>query len=332
MADTGVPGIEEVLEPDLPIVDCHHHLWDRPGGPYLLPQLLEDIGNGHRVVSTVFVQCRSMYREGTPEPMAAIGETEFVNGIAAMSASGQYGAIRACSGIVGAADMMTGEDVRSVLEAHVAAGNGRFRGIRQITAWDSDPALAIAGYSVTSKMLEQPAFRKGLDCLAALNLSFDALVFHHQLSELTAAARACPETTIIVNHLGLPLGVGPYASRRSDVFDAWRHGLQDLASCPNVMMKVGGLSMGFFGLRSSLSEVASSVALAAVWKPFIETAIEAFGADRCMLESNFPVDKVGCSYTTLWNAFKHVTAAYSPDEKADLYHRAAQRAYRLAAL
>jgi L-fuconolactonase len=323
---------EEVIEPGLPIIDPHHHLWNHPGNGYLLPELLADVGSGHNIISTVFMECRSMYREGGDPDMAPVGETEFVNGIAAMSASGGYGRTRICEGIVGHANLTLGSKARQILEALKVAGGGRFRGIRHITTWHADPNAAISAILAPPGTLETAAFREGFACLEPLGLSFDAWVYHTQLDELTGLARKFPGTTIVMNHVAGPINVGPYAGKREEVFADWQAKVRTLATCPNVSMKLGGLGMRLFGFNfHEATKPPSSEQLAQAWRPYIEACIEAFGPNRCMFESNFPVDKGTCSYQVLWNAFKRISAKASADEKAALYRKTAARVYRLKA-
>jgi L-fuconolactonase len=320
---------EPALEPGLPIVDPHHHLWDRPGWRYLLPELLADTGQGHNVVATVFVQCRAMHRADGPEEFRPVGETEFVNGIAAMSASGGYGPTRVCAGIVGHVDLTIGARAREVLEAHIRAGGGRFRGIRHISAWDPDPVIMNPAYTPPEDMLARPGFRQGFAQLGELGLSFDAWLYHPQIHWLTGLARAFPETPIVLDHVGGPLGIRGYAGRREEVFAAWKASMAELAGCPNVHVKLGGLGMRIngFGFEEA-AEPPSSDTLAAAWKPWIETTIALFGARRCMFESNFPVDKGSYGYGVFWNACKKLAAGASA-EKAALFSGTAARFYKL---
>ncbi len=321
---------EAILEPELPIVDPHHHLWDRPDWRYLLPELLADINSGHKITATVFIQCRAFHRVAGQEEMKPVGETEFVNGVAAMSASGQYGPARICGGIVSHANLALGAHVEPVLQAHIRAGGGRFRGIRHISAWDADPATLNPGNPAPQGLFGQPAFREGLRTLAALDLSFDAWLYHPQIPELTALSRAVPEARIVLDHVGGPLAIGSYAGKQQDVFAAWRPAIRELATCPNVHVKLGGLGMRINGFGfDTQPEPPSSEQLAAAWKPYIETAIEAFGARRCMFESNFPVDKGSYSYAVGWNAFKRLAAGASAAENADLFSGTATRFYGL---
>jgi L-fuconolactonase len=322
---------EEALDPALPIVDPHHHLWDRPDWRYLLPDLLADTNQGHNIVATVFVQCRAMHRAGGAEAMKPVGETEFVNGIAAMSASGGYGPTRVCEGIVGHVNLQIGAEARQVLEAHIRAGGGRFRGIRHITAWDPDPVVMNPAYQPPRDILFREDFRAGFAQLAPLGLSFDAWLYHPQIPDLTALARAFPETPIVLDHVGGPLGIRGYAGRRDAVFADWRAAMTELASCPNVHIKLGGLGMRInaFGFEEA-AEPPSSDMLVAAWKPYIDTTLGLFGARRCMFESNFPVDKGSYGYGVFWNACKKLAAGASAEEKTALFSGTAQRFYKLA--
>jgi predicted TIM-barrel fold metal-dependent hydrolase len=323
---------EEILDPALPIVDPHHHLWDRPGWRYLLPELLADLDSGHNVVATVFLQCRAMHRAGGPEEMKPVGETEFVNGIAAMSASGGYGKTRICEGIVGYADLRLGARVTPVLEAHLRAAGERFKGIRHITAWDAHEPLRNPAFEMPPKLMADGKFREGFARLAPMGLSFDAWLMHPQIDELTDLARVFPETKIVLNHVGGPIGMGPYAGRRDEIFKTWSSSIRALAACPNAFVKLGGLGMRLngFGFEAK-PEPPSSDELAAAWRPYVETAIAAFGPKRSMFESNFPVDKGSYSYAVFWNACKKLTKGVSAGERADLFSGTAARFYRLEA-
>jgi len=321
---------EPALDPGQKIVDPHHHLWDRPGWRYLLDDILADIRSGHDIRATVFVQARAMHRAAGPEAMKPVGETEFANGIAAMCASGGYGDVRVCAGIVGFADLMLGAAVQPVLEAHVAAGGGRFRGIRHIATWDEDPALLNPAYMPPEDMMASDVFRAGFARLAPLGLSFDAWIYFHQIPRLTALARAFPETPIVLDHCGGILGIGRYEGRRDAVFAEWQRVMRDLATCPNGRVKLGGLGMRLpgFGFEDAATPP-DSATLAAAWKPWTESCIALFGTDRCMFESNFPVDKGSYGYGAGWNAFKRIAGHASAAEKADLFWRSATNFYRL---
>jgi len=326
---------EVVLDPALPIIDPHHHLWDTPQrGLYFLPEFLKDaIGGGHNIVSTVFLECHAMYRKDGPETMAPVGEVEFVRGIAAQAASGNYGKVRVAEGIVGWADLMLGARVRDTLEAQIEAGGGRFRGIRHGLAWDGSDAVGkFASRYVEPDRGRNPVFREGLAHLGKLNLSFESWQYHPQLPGAIELARAFPDTTMILNHVGGVLGVGPYRGRREEIVAEWRKNIAELAKCPNMNVKLGGMGMTSFGFDFHERDVPpSSEDLAAAWRQFVEPCIEAFGAERCMFESNFPPDKHSCGYTELWNAFKLLTRNASADEKKALFSGTAARVYRLQA-
>jgi L-fuconolactonase len=321
---------EEPLEPELPIVDPHHHLWEFPTSRYLLPELLADTGSGHRIESTVFVECTAFYRADTPPELAVIGETEFVNGAAAMAASGRYGATRACAGIVGYADLTRGAAVEVVLAAHVAAGNGRFRGIRHAAGWDASDAIHNSHTHPPRGLFGTKEFREGFARLARFGLSFDAWLYQPQLDDLIDLARAFPDQPIVLDHVGGALGIGPYAGRRDEIFREWQGQIRALGQCPNVHMKLGGMGMKICGFDFHKRPAPpSSEELAGLWRPYVETCIAAFGVERCMFESNFPVDKVSCSYAVLWNAFKRLAKGATAAEKSALFRNTARRFYRL---
>ncbi|HXP72943.1 MAG TPA: amidohydrolase family protein [Stellaceae bacterium] len=322
--------VEEAIEPERPIVDPHHHLWDRQQR-YLFDELLKDLDTGHNILATVYLQCGSMYRADGDPAYASVGETEFVNGVAAMSASGGYGKLRACAGIVGHADLRRlGAAVEPILEAHLRAGGGRFRGIRNSSVWDADTSIVTTPAPPPRGLLGDARFREGFARLAKFGLSFDAWLYHPQIGELAALARVFPDTTIVLDHVGAPLGVGAYKGRRAEVFEAWRASIRDIARCPNVNVKLGGLGMKVmgFGFEEKRCPPASDE-LAREWRPYLETCIDAFGTGRAMFESNFPVDKQSCSYAVLWNAFKRFAATYSEAEKHALFVGTACRVYRI---
>ena len=323
---------EEIIEPDLPIVDPHHHLVNRPEtGRYLLPELLADIGTGHNITASVYLEWLSMYRAEGAVELRPVGEIEFANGVAAMSASGTYGETRVCAGIVGYADLALGAPVERLLEAMIGAGGGRFRGIRFITASHPDQAAWGSAIIRPEGLLMDPKLREGFSRLAPLGLSFDAWMYHTQLEDLVDLARAFPQTPIVLDHVGGAIGLGPYAGKRDEVFAEWGGKIRELAACPNVHIKLGGLGMRMFGFTLHTRELPpSSEELAAAWRPYIETCIAAFGPDRAMFESNFPVDKGSCSYAALWNVFKRITAGCSAAEKQALFAGTATKFYRLS--
>ncbi len=318
---------EDILEPELPICDPHHHLWDFPTSRYLLPELRDDIGSGHNVVSTVFMECGSMYRASGPEAMKPVGETEFVNGIAAMSASGAYGDARACASIVSFADLNLGAAVGEVLDAHRAVTD-RFSGIRHAASWDASDDVRNSHTDPFQFMLADSRFREGFAELGSRGMTFDAWLYHHQIPELTDLARTFPDQPIIFDHFGGPLGIGPYEGARDAIFEKWRDDVTELSRCPNVVAKLGGIVMAINGFGFHRRErPATSDELVAATARYYDHMIECFGVDRCMFESNFPVDKVSCSYAVLWNAFKKIAAACSATEKAALFHDTAAATY-----
>jgi L-fuconolactonase len=318
---------EDIIDPGLPIVDAHHHLWERPSGRYLLEELRTDLGAGHNVRATVFIQCGYAYRSNGPAELRPLGETEHIAAIASQAVAA--GAPGICAGIVGYCDFRQGAQVDALLEAHVAAGAGRFRGIRQSAGWDAAIVSTTSAVPPRGLLLDS-TFRNGIGRLGKHGLSYECSLYHPQLAELTDLARAFPTLPILANHCGGPIRIGPYADHPTETFAAWRAALRELATCPNVMLKLGGQAMtirGFGWHEAPLPP--SSGELAAAWRPTVETCIEAFGASRCMFESNFPVDKGMCSYPVLWNAFKRLAAECSPEEKMALFHSTAVRFYRL---
>lgn len=321
-------SIEQVVLPDLPVIDSHHHLWVRPGKHYLMDEFARDVNSGHNIVATVFVECGAMYRRSGPLSMRSIGEAEFVAGMAAMSDSGHYGAARICAAFIGAADL-SGPDVDEVLDALGRASGGRFRGIRGAVPWDADATINPGGrpYSPRGLLLDGK-FRAGVARVAARELVYDAWQYHPQLPELCQLADLFPNMPIVVNHCGGPLGKGSYTI--SGTFPVWRSMVMDLARRPNVFMKLGGLSpsrcgFGFERRRRPLQ----AEELTQVWKPYIETCIDAFGPERCMFESNFPPDAVAGSYRTIWNALKLSVSGYSRGELEQLFSGTAKRVYRI---
>jgi len=325
---------EETLEPELRICDPHHHLWiDQPArvAPrYGFDEILADVGCGHNVQSTVFIECAAMYKADGEYAMKPVGETEFVNGIAAMSASGLYGPCRVAAGIVGSVDLTLGAAVEPVLAAHIQAGGGRFRGIRHGVSWDACEELPDIRTKPGQYMLLNESYREGVAQLEKFGLSLDIWCYHPQIPDLADLARAYPGITIILNHFGVPLGVGPYAGHGDEVFEKWKGDVTELAKCDNVMAKLGGINMPENGFGWHMNaKPPSSEELMQATRRYYDYMINLFGIDRCMFESNFPVDSVTCSYNVLWNSFKRFAASYSADEKAKLFHDTARRVYRL---
>jgi predicted TIM-barrel fold metal-dependent hydrolase len=320
---------ETAIDPDLPIIDPHHHFWVKDTAQYIAPEFIADIGDNN-VLATVFIECREHYRPDGDPDFRPVGETEFVLSTAGKRTT-SHGPIEICAGIVGYVDLRIGERAKAVLEAQIEAGKGRFRGIRNISAWHPDPAARGSLANPPPDLLRQPEFRRGFAQLAPLGLSFDAYMYHTQLSDLLDLARVFPSTPIVVDHSGGPLGIGPYRDRRKEVFAAWRASMAEVAESQNVFVKIGGLGLRAFGLNVHEEPLPpTSETLATLWRDTIEACIELFGTKRCMFESNFPVDKGSCSYTAMWNAYKRVTAGYSPTERADLFRDTAARFYKLS--
>ncbi|MFM5953631.1 MAG: amidohydrolase family protein [Novosphingobium sp.] len=337
---------EAILEPELPIIDPHHHLWDlrplmgvfpEPLHPfiaaialspyYTFNELHADATSGHNVIGTVFMECGAFYRAGADEAFKVVGEVEYVNGVAAQSASGLYGDARLCDAIIGHADLRLGSAAGSVLDVLMAA-SPRFKGIRHAAAWNADPDVLGPPFHAPEGLYLDARFREGFAELGKRGLTFDAWLLEPQLGDVLSLARAFPDQTIVLDHCGTPLGMGSYHGKLHERFDTWRSMIHEIAKCPNVNIKLGGLAMSFAGMPDHGPQAGlSSEVLAAMWRPYIETCIEAFGPQRGMFESNYPVDKWGASYSTLWNAFKHLTLGASADEKRALYAGTAARVY-----
>lgn len=326
---------ETALEPELAICDPHHHLWDARKGyvqpRYLIDEMVDDLAGGHNIVSTVFIECGAMFRADGPEPMRCIGETEFVNGIAAMSASGGYGRARIAAAIIGTCDLRIGDQAADVLDAQIAAGNGRFRGIRRGAFWHAAPEIENHRTNPPEGLLLREDFRRGFKHLAPRKLTFEIWCAHTQIPDAVSLARAFPDTTLILDHFGGPCGIGPYAGRADEVFQDWKGKIDELAKCQNVVVKLGGLNMHVNGYAwEKKPKPPTSAELAAATRRYFDYAIEKFGPRRAMFESNFPVDKLSCSYTVLWNSFKLLAKGFSADEKAALFRGTAERVYRIA--
>ena len=338
---------ETILEPGLPIIDPHHHLWDlRPLLPalaevdhpfiqtlrcapyYNFDGLLNDTRTGHNIIGTVFMECGAFYDARRPTELKVVGEVEYVNGVAAQGASGLYGQFAPCAGIVGHADLQRGEKASAVLDALIEAGNGRFRGIRHQAAWDADAEVLGPPFHAPEGLLRQDDFRKGFAELGRRGLTFDAWVLEPQLGDVIELARSFPDQPICLDHCGTPIGIASYRGKLDGNFERWRASIRELAKCENVVVKLGGLGMATCGLPEEGPEAGcDSETLARLWRPYIETCIEAFGPKRAMFESNFPVDRWSATYPVLWNAFKRITADASDDEKAALYAGSAASFY-----
>ncbi len=321
--------IEEPVDPLEEIVDPHHHLWDWPTGTYLLPELHQDTGAGHNVTQTVFVECGAGYRDQGPEYLRPVGEIEFVGQQAELSADTDGAEI---AGIVGFADLTRGNSVEEVLAAQDAEGGGKFRGIRHANAWDRSDQIRESHTKPPPELLAHDDFREGFTKLGEMGFSFDAWMFHPQVEELVDLVAAVPGTPVVLDHLGGPLGIGPYAGARNEVRSTLRPALEALAQHEQVMVKVGGIGMSIYGVGLNRLPVApTSEHVANLWSEDIRHCVDTFGPERCMFESNFPVDKQGCSYTVLFNAFQRIAdeAGWSASERAELFSGSARRFYRL---
>jgi L-fuconolactonase len=339
---------ETIIEPELPIIDPHHHLWDlRPLLPafpeprhafleaiagaayYAFDQLHADTHSGHNIVATVFMECGAFYDPARGEALKVVGEVEFANGVAAQGASGLYGAYRPCAAIVGHADLTLGSRAVETLDA-LQAASPRFVGIRHAAAWDADPGVLGPPFHHPEGLYRSAAFREGFAELGKRGLTFDAWLLEPQLGDVLDLARAFPDQPIVLDHCGTPLGIASYRGKLPEHFERWRSSIRALAQCPNVTIKLGGLAMAFCQMpeRGPASGVGSAE-LAELWRPYIETCIEAFGADRAMFESNYPVDRWGASYAVLWNAFKRLATGASAGEKRALFAGTAARIYRI---
>jgi len=323
---------EEVLDPSLPICDPHHHLWDKPGDRYMIDEVTADMGSGHNVVQTLFVEVDSMYRASGSDAMRPVGEVEWARGIGAQSDSGIYGPIKIAAGIVAYANLNLGAEVRPVLEAMDSGSSGRFRSVRHTCSWDDHEPLR-SHRSGWPGMMAEAKFLAGIGVLFDMGHAFDALVYHPQLAELAGLVDAFPNNVFVLNHIGRPLGVGPYAGHRDEVFEVWKKDMTTLAERPNVVVKVGGLGNRVSGFGwDTRPTPPDSVELAEATALYYMHTIEAFGPERCMFESNFPVDKNSYSYTAVWNSFKRITKDFTASEKAWLFHDTAAKAYRLPLL
>ncbi|EIZ77834.1 amidohydrolase 2 [Novosphingobium sp. Rr 2-17] len=320
---------EPVIEPALPSVDPHHHLWLEHRTPYLVDELLQDVESGHNVIATVFVQAHYGYRIAGPEHLAPAGETEKV-AAAAREAHSRGAMADVAAGIVAFADLTLGERVEEVLGAHLEVADGRLRGIRHSVSRDELFPDGIVLRPAPAGLLAQTGYRAGLARIQAHDLVFDAMLYHRQIPELTQLARAMPDLRIVLDHIGCILGVGPYEGKQGENYLQWRQDMAELAQCPNVRVKIGGFGMIVCGARWHEGVAPpSSFDLAQAWRPYVETCIELFGARRCMFESNFPVDKAMYSYVTLWNAFKRLTTSLTPADRTAVFSGTAIDTYGL---
>ena len=318
---------EDVLEPELPIIDPHHHLWLRSGYTYLMPELAADLASGHNIVATVYAECHSMYRKDGADEQRSLGETEFVRGQAAMSNSGEFGNARACDVMFGNVDLTLGGAVEPILEQHIEASGGRFRGVRLSSGWHADDK--IGNVAAQPQLLLDPRVNEAVAVVKRLGLSLDCWLYHPQIDEVAQLADAHPDLTIILNHVGSPILGGPYRGKNDEVFKQWKAAIVGLSKRENVFVKLGALPIRMPSYEGDRSLPPGSEEVAAAWQPWMETCIEAFSPARSMYESNFPVQKRWCSYQVCWNAFKRISAGASAADKTDLFAGAAARAYRI---
>jgi L-fuconolactonase len=321
---------EAIIDPALPIIDAHHHLYDRPNLRYLLDEYLSDAGAGHNIVGSVYIETKAMARSTGPDHLRPIGEIEFANGVGAMAASGRYGPCRACAAIVGYAELSAGDAVAELLDRAMATAPDRFRGVREMAFHHPSEALKQNMALCRPGILTSDGFQRGFRHLGPRGLSFDASIFHNQLPELRALADRFPDTLIILNHIGLAVCTGLAPDAREEVLDAWRSDLFEIARRPNIVCKIGGLGVPVWGFGfERRPDPVGYLELSAVWRPYVETAIEVFGVDRCMMESDYPSEGIACGYVPQWNALKDIVRSYSASEKSALFHDVAAKAYRI---
>lgn len=325
---------EDILEPDLPIIDPHHHLWlsewtEGNIPDYLLADFWGDTGSGHKIEKTVFIECGASYFKTGPGHLRPVGETEFASAIAEQSALAAPNKA-VISGIVAHADLTLGPLAAEILDAHEAVGKGLLRGIRHAGARHPRPEEGFMPGRYPPGLFLDEGFQAGVRLLGRRGYTYESWLYHPQIREFTALARAVPETTIILDHFGTPLGSGSFRDQREEIFQQWREDTRELARCPNVHAKLGGLAMpdNGFGWHAA-AQPATSDELVAAQKRYYLHMIECFGVERCMFESNFPVDKLSISYPVLWNAFKKMAAGFSAEEKSWLFYRTAAKVYRL---
>lgn len=321
---------ETILDPEMPIVDAHVHLVHRPDLNYMLDDLIADLSAGHRIAATVYIENGSMYRTTGPELLRSLGEIEYANGLGAMGASGVFGPTRFCAAIVGYAPVDKGDSVAELLDRALAVAPDRLRAVRQMAFFHPSEIFQSLPLGFPEGILSSASFLEGYRHVGSRGLSYEACVFHNQLGEVRDLADAFPETQLVVGHMGMAFGLGLDRNQRHEVFLDWRKSMQQIAERPNTLCKIGGLGLLFwgFGFEGHAGSV-SSGQLAEVWQPYVEAVIEAFGPERCMMESNFPEDGPSCGYVPSWNALKLCTRGYSAEERAAMFHNNAARFYRI---
>ena len=318
---------EDAIDPELPICDPHHHFWDWPDGRYLLEEFFHDIDGGHNIVKTVYIESESVNKKYAAQGMSPAEETKFVHDVINQKVGEQYRSINVAAGIVSFADFTLGSAVEPVIEEHLAVSD-RFRGIRQVASWNEHDDVIFS--PSPPGLLMDSKFREGLACLKDYDLIFETFLHHPQIMELEDLARALPDIPIILDHIGGPIRIGPYAEKQDEVFRGWKSAITALAASPNVFVKLGGLGMPFCGFGwNERPAPPNSTEMAEAMAPYFLWCIEHFGVERCMFESNFPVEKESCSYTVLWNAFKRIAKGFSPAERDALFCNTAVKAYRL---
>jgi predicted TIM-barrel fold metal-dependent hydrolase len=318
---------EAILNKNLEICDAHHHIWDFPNSKYLAEELLEDLLCGHNITSSIYMECGYGYDQTLPKHLAPIGETRLIDQFADDVLSRTNGRIHACKAIVGYADLSRGDSVKEVLECHLEQSE-RFVGIRHATGWDSDTKIRNAHTHPSEGLMLTSNFVDGIRSLAHLNLTFDAWLYHPQIIELVELSKKVPHQKIILDHVGGILGIASYSSQTKEIFNQWKNDISLAAEQENIFVKLGGLAMSICGMGFNKREKPATLdELTQVTAPYYSHVIDKFGVNRCMFESNFPVDKVGVSYKTLWNSFKYLTKSFSDSEKKALFKGTAEKTY-----
>ena len=316
---------EDIIEPDIPIIDPHHHLWDDRGSTYLLEDLQADTGSGHNVVKTVYMECGWAYKKDGPNHLRVVGETEAVVDQANKSKE-TGGAV--ISAIVSRADLRLGDEVIEVLEAHEEASQGLFRGIRHAGARAEDPEVLTIPGGAPEGLFQDSGFLKGMKVLGKNGYTYDTWHYHYQNIEFAEMVKKVPDTQIVLDHFGTPLGVGPYADKREEIFDQWKKDIKEISKSENVFMKIGGMAMPDNGFGwNTRDKPATSDEFVEAQRPYYLHAIDCFGPERCMMESNFPVDRMSLSYHVLYNGLKKIVADFSDDEKDQMFYRTAESVY-----